>query len=127
MITPPRLLLLLGLSSLSLIQAMSPETKCNACKELLSDVKEYVNMTSMLTENVIEEAVKRTCNSQLHIPLLEEVCEVLEQRVLHELFKWIEKIDSSIDPERECQFLRFCPRSAAFFQVARSHQVDISV
>lgn len=37
---------------------MSPETKCNACKELLSDVKEYVNMTSMLTENVIEEAVK---------------------------------------------------------------------
>ncbi|KAK5973089.1 Saposin B-type domain-containing protein [Trichostrongylus colubriformis] len=109
-----RALLILSLAVFVSVKTLSAETECNSCKVIIGDVKAVATGATESLEVFLRETVKNVCQRYVTIKPLEEVCEIVEQKLLHALFEWIEKKEGQIDPDVDCQYIRLCPRPKGF-------------
>ncbi|WKX96452.1 hypothetical protein Q1695_012694 [Nippostrongylus brasiliensis] len=116
------LIVLAAVSSLhakDAVQAFSLKDKCDACKSLMLDVNAKLPTFTRTTEELLKQVLKATCERYLHFKILAEICVVFEERVIHDLFVWITDQESRLIPDRECQYLRMCPRTNFYAAIAK--------
>ncbi|KAK5973090.1 Saposin B-type domain-containing protein [Trichostrongylus colubriformis] len=108
-----RIVFVLSLAFVSL-KAFSSETKCNTCKVLMTNVKEKLPSLSKTSTLLLEQTMRSVCQKYVTIQPFEEICEYVEHKLLDALYMWLAKKEGEIDPELDCQYMRFCPRSKGF-------------
>ncbi|VDO78557.1 unnamed protein product [Heligmosomoides polygyrus] len=96
------------------IQTFSAKAKCDACKAVLGEVNGQLPVLTEGTETLLRDAIKKVCERYIHVNILEQICVVFEENVIRDLFAWIKKWESGLQPERECQYIHLCPRPVGF-------------
>ncbi|XGW08087.1 hypothetical protein V3C99_010867 [Haemonchus contortus] len=114
----PRALLIFALAAAVLAESATEpwtqETKCNCCKVVMGDVKTIVISITGKLEPVFQKAIQAACRRYVMIEPFEKICEYIGETLLHPLFEWILKKEGEIDPEFDCQYMKFCPRPKGF-------------
>ncbi|VDO54063.1 unnamed protein product [Haemonchus placei] len=116
----PRVFLVFALAAAVLaesadeLEQWTQASKCNCCKVVMTDIKAIlINITGKL-EPVFHKAIQAACQRYIKIQPFEKICEFINETLLHPLFEWLLKKEGEIDPEFDCQYMKFCPRPKGF-------------
>ncbi|KAH7700993.1 hypothetical protein AAVH_14197 [Aphelenchoides avenae] len=81
---------------------------CSPCKFLFQEVKKIVPEGAEFGKEKLEAAVNTVCTTKTAVNFLKHVCEEVADDAINDVYAWIVKEDSTINPERDCVFLHLC-------------------